>query len=86
MKFTVSQEVFKSALDTGALAAVSDTAQLDDETVSLLVRSVSISVDKELVVESTEKAIFGDFYLARKYAQAYKNNKPDKILETWEVV
>ena len=44
------------------------------------------SVNKELVVESTEKAIFGDFYLARKYAQAYKNNKPDKILETWEVV
>ena len=48
MKFGVSQEVFKSALDIGALAAVSDTAQVDDETIALLTKSVNITADKEL--------------------------------------
>ena len=62
MKFGVSQEVFKGALDIGALAAVSDTAQVDDETIALLIKSVNITADKELVIKS------GHNLLATKYS------------------
>jgi len=62
MKFTVTQEVFKKALEIGALAATSDTAQLDDESIELLIRSVKISVDETLLVQS------GHNLLATKYS------------------
>ena len=69
MKFAVTQEVFKKALDVGALAAVSDTAQLDDETIALLVKSVNISADKELIVKS------GHNLLATRYAMEADKKK-----------
>ena len=69
MKFAVTQEVFKKALEIGALAAVSETAQLDDETIALLVKAVNISVDKELVIKS------GHNLLATRYAVEADNKK-----------
>lgn len=52
MKIGIKQEVLESALVKGAAAALSDDAQQDTSTLSLLIKSVKITVDKDFVVES----------------------------------
>jgi DNA polymerase III sliding clamp (beta) subunit (PCNA family) len=52
MKLCVKQDVLLESLNKGAVAALSDEAQQDTSTLSLLIKSVKITADKDFVIES----------------------------------
>ena len=52
MKISIHQKVLSHALECGAVAAMSDEAQGDTSNLSLLVKSVKITVDSNFTVES----------------------------------
>lgn len=52
MKVSIQQKVLLEVLEKGGIAAVSEDAQADTSTLSLLIKSVKISADKHITVES----------------------------------
>jgi DNA polymerase III sliding clamp (beta) subunit (PCNA family) len=52
MKITIQQKVLLDALEKGSIAALSEDAQSDTSTLSLLIKSVKLSADKHFTVES----------------------------------
>lgn len=52
MKLSIRQNVLQKALEQGALAALSDTAQTDTGNLSLFSRSIRLVVDDKLTIES----------------------------------
>lgn len=53
MKIGIKQKLLLEALEKGSVAAISEDAQTDTSTLSLLIKSVKITVDKQFVVESS---------------------------------
>jgi DNA polymerase III sliding clamp (beta) subunit (PCNA family) len=63
MKITIRQNVLKTAIDKGSIAALSEMSQSDNSNVSLLIKSVKITVDSEkFTVESSS------YLMAAKYS------------------
>jgi len=52
MKITIQQKVLLEALEKGSIAALSEDAQADTSTLSLMIKSVKLSADKHFTVES----------------------------------
>ena len=52
MKVGIRQKVLLETLNKGSIAAMSEDAQADTSTLSLLIKSIKISVDKHFTVES----------------------------------
>jgi len=52
MKITIQQKVLLETLEKGAIAALSEDAQADTSTLSILIKSVKLSADKHFTVES----------------------------------
>lgn len=61
MKVLVRQKVLVEALNKGSVAAISDAARSDTTTLSLLHKSIKITADKHLIVESTSNLLASKF-------------------------
>jgi len=63
MKVTISQETLMEALKRGAFAALSDEAQSDTSTLSLLIKSVKIKVEKDEITFESATALVASRYV-----------------------
>jgi len=63
MKITMPQNVLLEALKRGAFAALSDEAQTDTSTLSLLIKSVKINVQKDEIVFESATALIASRYV-----------------------
>jgi len=58
MKIAISRKVMMEALTKGGAAALSDEAQADNCTLSLLIKSVKLTADKSITIESGTNKIY----------------------------
>jgi DNA polymerase III sliding clamp (beta) subunit (PCNA family) len=63
MKVTLKQEVLLEAIKRGAFAALSDEAQTDSSTLSLLIKSVKIKAEKSKITLESATALVSSSYV-----------------------
>lgn len=63
MKITISQKVLLHAIECGGASALLEDAQKDISNLSLLVKSIKITVDKDFIIESSNKMISSKYII-----------------------
>jgi DNA polymerase III sliding clamp (beta) subunit (PCNA family) len=80
MKLSIRQDVLMTALEKGAAAALTEVAQTETSNVALLIKSVKITVGKNLVVESATNLMATQYSIPANKDEGIAVGDPGSVL------